>query len=233
MGDHLQWDQRDRGLSIPCRKRENILWLTFHACAELVLDTSAFSTSNKEGEKEGGKIMTEKEFNKSLLSLIELIKKLRKSILGEIKKEKNDEKEVENDVVDSLSMYLITKSSLDHDIEENKNNQYQLGGSTIEGGDADQQSLSLSPSMLSPDWLKYISLTVRTVISWCTLLLLSALDTHPSVPLPPSPPLSLPSFVKEGMWKARKELQVTIGKKGRERERSAVYFWMVLCVALI
>jgi hypothetical protein len=174
-----------------------------------VLDTSTFSTSKKEGEK----VMTEKEFDKSLLTLVELMKKLRNSVSGQIIKDQKEEKEVENVVVDNLNIYLAMNLSSNDKIIGNENS--QVGVSGIQGGGDPSQS----PSMLSPEWIKYISLTVRTVISWCTLLLLSALDRHPPHSPPPSTPHSLPSFVKEGMWKARKELQVTIGKRNIEAEK--------------
>jgi hypothetical protein len=174
-----------------------------------VLDTSTFSTSKKEGEK----VMTEKEFDKSLLTLVELMKKLRNSVSGQIIKDQKEGKEVENVVVDNLNIYLVMNLSSNDKIIVNENS--QVGVSGIQGGGDPSQS----PSMLSPDWIKYISLTVRTVISWCTLLLLSALDRHPPLSPPPSTPHSLPSFVKEGMWKARKELQVTIGKRNIEAEK--------------
>ena len=167
------------------------------------------------------------EFNVSLEKFIGSIKHL-KELLGEssisfeekkiqkgkieIEKEKEKEKkkekvkqvdektrmnlEVVKEVVRSNSLRKVLEFECTTSKNENGNgNENEECEGTIEvSGDA----------MLSPNWLRYVSLTVRTVISWCTLLL--------QVPdRVTTPPLPLPPFAKEGVWRARQAMSQLIG----------------------
>lgn len=183
---YIQWDQRDRGSSIPSEKREKILWESVSACAEIVLHSLYFSQTNREVEKEvekGEKEVVEeveKKFELSLAVFLDSMEKIQSLLIEG--KESKVEKEGKEVVFIPFDRYLSLPSlpSSTTVVEKEVVEEGEKGGSKL---------------ILSPEWLKIVSLTVRTMLSWCTLLLQSECESSAS-PLSSSvPTLPPPSSV--------------------------------------
>ena len=181
---YIQWDQRDRGSSIPSEKREKILWESVSACAEIVLHSLYFSQTNREVEKEVEKEVqkevveeVEKKFELSLAVFLDSMEKIQSLLIeGKESKVKKEGKEVVFILFDRyLSLPSLPPSSTTV-VEKEVVEEVEIGGSKL---------------ILSPEWLKLVSLTVRTVLSWCTLLMQSECETSASLPLS-SPVHTLP-----------------------------------------
>lgn len=241
MDKYIQWDQRDRGTSIPLEKREKILWKCVSACAEIVLHSLFFTQADHEVEKEVLNDV-EKKFELSLAMFLDSIERIHDLLIeGKENEVEKGEKEGESFTSTSSSfdryLYLDSPSSSAKVVNEVEKERSQV--------------------ILSPQWLKLVSLTVRTVLSWCTLLLLTECEndsallpsSSPSPPLPLSTPSSslstiaatvpldaadavctpssastpapvtlpvsvsvtVPVCVKDGMWRARQLLIQLIG----------------------
>ena len=177
MDRYVQWDQRDRGTSIPSEKREKILWNCVSTCAEIVLHSLFFTQADHEVEKEVVNEV-EKKFELSLAVFLDSIERIHDLLIeGKENKVEKEGKEGESSTSTSTSfdryLYLDSPSSSSKVVNEVKKERSQV--------------------ILSPQWLKLVSLTVRTVLSWCTLLLLSECENDSAL-LPsksPSPPLPL------------------------------------------
>jgi hypothetical protein len=184
MDKYIQWDQRDRGSSIPSEKREKILWESVSACAEIVLHSLYFSQTNREVEKEvekGEKEVVEeveKKFELSLAVFLDSMEKIRSLLIEG--KESKVEKEGKEAVFIPFDRYLSLPPfpSSTTVVEKEGEKEVEKGGSKL---------------ILSPEWLKLVSLTVRTVLSWCTLLLQAECENSASLPLSTSVPTLPPS----------------------------------------
>ena len=175
---YIQWDQRDRGSTIPSEKREKTLWASVSACAEIVLHSLYFSETDKEVEKEVEEEVVEKaekKFESSLAVFIDSMEKIQTILIEgkESKVEKGGKEVVFTPFDRYLSLPSLSPSSTT-EVEK----EVEKGGSKL---------------ILSPEWLKLVSLTVRTVLSWCTLLLQSECESSASLPPSSSVPTLPPS----------------------------------------
>ena len=144
-----------------------ILWRCVNSCAEIVLHSLTFSQADHEVEKE-----VEKNFEKSLAVFLDSIEKIQDLLIEG--KESNVEKEGQ-EVVGTFDRYLYLNSSSSSSIKVVK-----------------ESVKENSQLILSPQWLKLVSLTVRTVLSWCSLLLLTECENGSALLNSVSPPGSLP-----------------------------------------
>ena len=187
------------------------IWNTVNTCVDLVLNSKAFLNEG-EGEKAEGELVdmekememekrkTEMEaikrevFDISLQSFLLAIKTLHSTLFKEEIQTKCSY------ISKYLAFYPTTFSSspTSSTALSSSSSSKCVRGVAEEAKIEGEESISaMKKGMLSPNWLRAVSMAVRTVVSWCTLLLASTQN-------------SLPLFVEEGVERARMALEEMI-----------------------
>ena len=153
-----------------------MLWNCVSSCVEIVLHSLFFTQADHEVEKEVVNEV-EKKFELSLATFLDSIERIHDLLIeGKENNVVKEGKEGESSTSFDRYLYLDSPSSSSKVVNEVEKGSLQI--------------------ILSPQWLKLVSLTVRTVLSWCTLLLLTECENEsalsPSLSPSPPPPLSLP-----------------------------------------
>ena len=183
------------------------IWNTVNTCVDLVLNSKAFLNEG-EGEKAEGELVdmekememekrkTEMEaikrevFDISLQSFLLAIKTLHSTLFKE---------EIQTKwsyISKYLAFYPTTFSSspTSSTALSSSSSSKCVRGVAEEAKIEGEESISaMKKGMLSPNWLRAVSMAVRTVVSWCALLITSTRN-------------SLPLFVEEGVERARMAL---------------------------
>ena len=189
------------------------IWSTVSTCVDLVLNLKTFVNKDKKAEvevvdteeekekeksKTGVQAVTREEFDVSLQLFQLAIETLHSTLFREEIQSKC------SGISKYLAFSLTTSSSSSTSstapssssssdcvrgvAEEAKIEREEEGGKEI---------LAIKRGMLSPNWLRAVSMAVRTAVCWCTILLTSIQG-------------SLPLFAEEGVERARKELEEMI-----------------------
>ena len=187
------------------------IWNTINTCVDLVLNSKTFLNKGEGEMAEGEVVDTEEEMEKekrkteteaitrevfdiSLQSFLLAIKTLHSTLF-------NEEIQTKCSYISKyLAFYPTTFSSSPTSstaLPSSSSSKCVRGVAEEAKIEGEEIILAMKKGMLSPNWLRAVSMAVRTVVSWCTLLLASTQN-------------SLPLFVEEGVERARMALEEMI-----------------------